>query len=83
GQVSGSGGCNTYNGSFTIFGADITIGALTVTNQSCDQAVMDQETFYLARLQVVDRYEIQGSQLQLSGRIGDEDFNLIYSGVRP
>jgi heat shock protein HslJ/uncharacterized protein YraI len=83
GQISGSGGCNTYNGSFTIFGADITIGALTVTNQSCDQAVMDQETFYLARLQVVDRYEIQGSQLQLSGRIGDEDFNLIYSGVRP
>ena len=84
GQISGSGGCNSYGGSFTSFGADITIGALTVGSQVCEPAaVMDQETFYLARLQVVDRYEIQGNQLQLSGRIGDENFNLVYSGVRP
>lgn len=83
GQVSGSGGCNTYSGAFTTFGSDITINALTVTGLTCDPAVMDQETFYLARLQVVDEYEIEGSQLRLAGRIGDENFVLIYNGVRP
>lgn len=83
GVVSGSGGCNSYNGSFTIFGVDMTIGALTVTGLSCDPALMEQETFYLARLQVVDEFEIEGSQLRLSGRIGDENFVLIYNGVRP
>ena len=83
GQVSGSGGCNTYNGTFTTFASDITIGALSVTGLTCGPAVMDQETFYLARLQVVDRYEIQGNQLRLTGRIGDENFALVYNGVRP
>lgn len=83
GQISGSGGCNTYNGTFTTFGADITIGALTVTGLTCDPAVMEQETFYLARLQVADEYEIEGSQLRLSGQIGGENFVLIYNGVRP
>ncbi len=83
GQVTGSGGCNTYSGSFTTFASDITIGALTVTGLTCDPAVMDQETFYLARLQVVDKYQIEGSQLRLSGRIGNENFVLTYNGVRP
>ncbi len=82
GQISGSGGCNTYNGSFTTFGADITIGALTVTGLVCDPAVMDQETFYLARLQVANRYEIQGNQLRLTGQIGDQSFQLVYNGAR-
>lgn len=83
GQIGGSGGCNTYNGSFTLFGSTITIGALTVTGQACEPAVMDQETFYLARLQVADEYEIEGSQLRLSGQIGDESFRLVYTGARP
>jgi len=83
GQVSGSGGCNTYNGTFTTFASDITIGALTVTGRTCDPAVMDRETFYLARLQVADEFEIEGNQLRLSGRIGDENFRLVYTGARP
>ena len=83
GQINGSGGCNTYNGAYSTSGNTITIGTLTVTGLVCDPAVMEQETFYLARLQVVDEYEIEGTQLRLSGRIGDENFRLIYTGVRP
>ncbi len=83
GQVSGSGGCSTYNGSFTTFGPDITIGALSVNGLACDPAVMEQETTYLARLQLVATYQIDGNQLRLSGQIGNENFVLIYSGVRP
>lgn len=83
GQISGFGGCNTYNGSFTIFGADITIGALSITGLPCDPALMEQENIYLAQLQLADTYQIEGNQLRLSGRIGDENFRLIYNGVRP
>ncbi len=83
GQISGSGGCNTYNGSFTTFGPDITIGALSVTGLACDPAVMEQENTYLAQLQLADTYQIEGNQLRLSGQIGSETFDLVYSGVRP
>lgn len=83
GQISGSGGCNTYNGSFTTFGPDITIGALSVTGLVCDPAVMEQENTYLARLQLAATYQIDGNQLRLAGQIGSDNFVLIYSGARP
>ena len=83
GQVFGSSGCNTYNGSFTTFGPDITIGALSVTGLVCDPAVMEQENTYLARLQLAATYQIDGNQLRLAGQIGSDNFVLIYSGARP
>jgi heat shock protein HslJ/uncharacterized protein YraI len=83
GAVTGSGGCNSYTGAYSIFGNTISIGPLALTGVVCDPAVTEQENLYLARLQVVDEYEIEGSQLRLSGRIGDESFRLVYSGARP
>jgi chitodextrinase len=83
GQISGSGGCNTYSGSFTTFGSDITIGALSVTSFACDPTIMEQENTYLAQLQLAAAYQIDGNQLRLSGQIGDESFRLVYSGARP
>jgi PKD repeat protein/uncharacterized protein YraI len=83
GVVTGSGGCNSYTGAYSTSGNTISIGPLALTGVVCDPAVTEQENLYLARLQVVDEYEIEGSQLRLSGQIGDENFRLIYSGVRP
>lgn len=83
GAVSGSAGCNTYTGGYSTAGNSISFGPLSLTSSACDPAVMEQETLYLARLQVADEYEIEDNQLRLSGKIGDEDFRLVYIGIRP
>jgi PKD repeat protein len=81
GAINGFGGCNSYTGSYTAFGNAISFGPLTITGAICEPAVMDQETLYLARLQVADEYEIEGNQLRLSGQVGGGNFRLVYSGV--
>lgn len=79
GAISGSGGCNTYSGSYLISGRSISIGALTVTSIFCSPEVMNQETAYLSSLQTVDEYEFEGNQLRLSGRTGDNIRLLVYA----
>jgi PKD repeat protein len=83
GAVNGFGGCNSYSGSYSAFGNTISIGPLVVTGGVCDPAITEQESLYLARLQVVNEYEIEGNQLRLSGRIGNESFRLVYNGAQP
>ena len=52
GQVSGSSGCNTYSGSYTVNGDELTFGPTATTRKACaDQAVTDQETAFLAALE--------------------------------
>jgi heat shock protein HslJ len=83
GTVSGSGGCNTYTGPYSTSGGAISFGPLAITGVVCDPAVTEQETLYLARLQVANEYQIEGNQLRISGQIGSESFLLVYSGARP
>ncbi len=53
GQVSGSGGCNSYSGTFSL-GDDnplvMSIGPLTATDTSCPEPAGSQESAYLAAL---------------------------------
>ncbi|MCI0395680.1 MAG: META domain-containing protein [Chloroflexi bacterium] len=49
-QISGSAGCNTYSGSYTLSGATMTVGELATTRMACEQAIMDQENAFLAAL---------------------------------
>jgi len=48
GIVSGSSGCNTYNGSYTLTGETLAIGPLGTTRMACPEPIMTQETQYLA-----------------------------------
>ena len=50
GTVSGSGGCNTYNGNVAVDGDAISFGPLVSTQMACPQPVMDQETQFFAAL---------------------------------
>jgi heat shock protein HslJ len=63
--VSGNGGCNTYNGDYSLDGDAVTIGPLGSTRMACDQAVMDQETQLLAALQVPSTVEVSGGNVTL------------------
>jgi heat shock protein HslJ len=66
-SVSGSGGCNVYDGTYTA-GADgaLTLSQVIATLRACaDEDTMTWETRYFAALQTVSAYKLDGAQVQL------------------
>lgn len=57
-RIAGSGGCNRFMGGYKAQGGELSIGPLASTFKACEEAVMTQETQYLAALQGAQRYEI-------------------------
>lgn len=72
GTLSGSGGCNRFNGSFVAVGEDLTIEPLATTMMACEPAVMEQETLFLATLQGATGFAVDGTKLTLSDASGTE-----------
>jgi heat shock protein HslJ len=71
GQASGSGGCNTFGGSYSLHGNQVQIGALRSTLIGClDPVVAGQESHYFQALQLVQTYQIEGTTLALRGDSG-------------
>jgi heat shock protein HslJ len=65
GQITGSGGCNTFSGPYQSTATTLTIGPLASTFKACDQPVMDQETAYLNALQQTSSYRFDNGRLIL------------------
>ena len=66
GTVSGSGGCNNYNGPYTVDGAALDFGPLISTKMACaDEAVSLQEANYFAALDRVTKFDFIGDTLEL------------------
>lgn len=67
GRLTGSTGCNNYNGEYKVDGNKITIGPLASTMMFCNDpaGVMDQETQFLAALQSAATYKLEGNRLEL------------------
>jgi heat shock protein HslJ len=69
GKLTGSAGCNTYNGTYTITSgsgeSQITVGPLATTRMACSQKVMDQESRYLSALEAAEAYMIEGTTLTI------------------
>jgi len=77
-QVSGSAGCNTYSGGYTIDGTTVKIGPLASTQKACaDQAVSDQEQQFLAALQASTTYSQSGNTLTLKVAGGENQVTLV------
>jgi heat shock protein HslJ len=71
GMVSGSSGCNSYGGTYTIDGNAISFGPLAGTEKLCTaEGVMEQERAYLDALSRTTRYEIDGTRLDLYSESG-------------
>jgi heat shock protein HslJ len=64
-MVSGSSGCNTFTGSYTLDGINVTIGPLASTMMACEQPAMDQETAFLTALQTPSSVEQHGASVWL------------------
>jgi heat shock protein HslJ len=58
GTASGSGGCNTYNGTYAIDGATISFGPLISTKMACEGAANTTEQAYLNALQGASSWTI-------------------------
>ena len=72
GRVSGSGGCNQFNGSVTIEERSLTFGPLASTRRACTGAVMDQEDRFFVALDAARTYRYDGSYLFLSDQSGTD-----------
>ena len=70
--VGGNGGCNQFNGPYTINGQSLRIGPLASTSMACEEAVTTQEQAYLQALQSTTSYELTGNQLILRDGSGRE-----------
>jgi hypothetical protein len=70
GQVSGSAGCNTYQGTYrstrAAGGNTIEFGPLATTRMTCDEALMEQEQIYLAALESATEYTLEGFALTIT-----------------
>ena len=58
GEVTGTGGCNSYFGSADIDGDRIRFGALGSTRMACPEAIMDQESRFFAALELVRHWRV-------------------------
>jgi heat shock protein HslJ len=66
GTVSGTTGCNSFNGAYEIDGQNITIGPLASTLAACPTPELDtQETNYLAALELARTFQVAGDRLDL------------------
>lgn len=59
-NVGGSAGCNSYGGSYTLNGSQLTFGEMPMTQMACvDNAIMTQETDYMGLLWQTDAFTIR------------------------
>jgi heat shock protein HslJ len=70
GTVSGSAGCNRYSGSYAWTGDQLSFSPLASTKMACANDVMVQEGAFLASMQGVGTFAIEGAQLTLMDMSG-------------
>ncbi len=66
GNVSGSAGCNLYNGRYEAGNEVLSFGTIQSTKKMCiEPEVMEQEAAFLAALATVNSYHIDGDQITM------------------
>ena len=80
GRLHGSGGCNSYFGSYEI-GSDgsLKISPIGATQMTCPKEIMDQEISYFKALQGVSAFKVKEQVLQLFYENGDRVLNFTES----
>ncbi len=66
GTVSGSSGCNSLNGDYSVEGDQVTFGAIVSTRMACDGAIMAQEAAVLNVLTGTASYKVEGDLLTIT-----------------
>jgi heat shock protein HslJ/uncharacterized protein YraI len=73
GTLSGSAGCNSYNGSFTAFDQTLRIGTLSSSQALCGspEGIMEQEGLFLSLMHQASRMAISAGQLTIYDSAGN------------
>jgi heat shock protein HslJ len=72
GTVSGSTGCNRYTGTYTVDGDALEIGKLASTNMACLPPADQAEREFLAAIDRVAGWRVEGGELALDDGDGNE-----------
>jgi hypothetical protein len=72
GQVHGSGGCNSFAGSYHTDGDQLDLSQLISTMMACEEEVSQREIDFLATLATVSQYRLEMEQLILSDSAGND-----------
>ena len=76
GEVSGSGGCNSYGGEYEAQGNTLTFKDITSTLKACaNQQVTEQEKQYFEALRAAGKFEITGDNLTIWYEDGQSKLN--------
>ena len=72
GTISGSTGCNRYNGSYDIKGERIVFGPAAATRKFCaePEGIMEQEQQFLAALEMASTFQVTPGKLELRDENG-------------
>lgn len=73
GNAAGSAGCNSYGGSYTADGGQLSIPEIVRTEMAClePEGIMEQEDAYLAALQSAAAYRLLDERLQIENAAGE------------
>lgn len=78
GRIGGSGGCNSYGGTYQLDGQSLTMGQIQSTLMACaDAAVTQQESAYLAALGSATTLQLDGDELTMAYEGGQLRFTRI------
>ena len=71
-SIAGSGGCNTYGGSYTTSEDSLHLSDVYWTEMACmePEGIMEQEQAYFQALMATARYQIAGDRLELYDEAG-------------
>ncbi len=70
GNMSGSGGCNTYNTSYSVSGSNITIAPPSGTGMMCTPEMVAEEDAYFAAMPLAATFEINSGKLIINDSAG-------------
>jgi heat shock protein HslJ len=70
GQVSGSSGCNHYQGSYKVEGTQLTVGPLAGTMMACPPPVMEIEDAFRGAFAGGGRFAVENGRLTLTANAG-------------
>jgi len=75
GQVTGSGGCNSYGGAFHVDRLNVTVDSIVHTERAClDPALNTQETNFFTALQAAQEFRVGHETLTITGGGWELDF---------
>jgi heat shock protein HslJ len=82
GSVEGSGGCNTYGGSYTASKESLSFGDVYRTEIGCTEpeGIMKQEQGYFEALNNVASYRVDGDRLELYDEAGTQILVFVAAG---